>query len=77
MKNMDKNTRNENLKMPISYFLYNNIRKVFFSKVQDSIDMKGQNNVFNDLILPVEDHQIRSRVLNNIKNQFIFNTRNK
>ena len=74
---MDKNTHNENLKMAISYFLYNNIRKVLFSKVQGSIDMEGQNNIFNDLILPVKDHQIRSRVINNIKNQFIFNTRNK
>lgn len=74
---MDKNTHNENLNMAISYFLYNNIRKVLFSKVQGSIDMEGQNNIFNDLILPVKDHQIRSRVINNIKNQFIFNTRNK
>ena len=74
---MDKNTHNENLNMAISYFLYNNIRKVLFSKVQGSIDMEGQNNIFNDLILPVKDHQIRSRVINSIKNQFIFNTRNK
>ena len=74
---MDKNTHNENLNMAISYFLYNNIRKVLFSKVQGSIGMEGQNNIFNDLILPVKDHQIRSRVINNIKNQFIFNTRNK
>ena len=74
---MDKNTHNENLNMAISYFLYNNIRKVLFSKVQGSMDMEGQNNIFNDLILPVKDHQIRSRVINNIKNQFIFNTRNK
>ena len=46
---MDKNTHNENLNMAISYFLYNNIRKVLFSKVQGSIDMEGQNNIFNDL----------------------------